>query len=98
MRYQKLNRNMLEIIVEKNIESQHVNLNGEQVASVCEIIGVQVGRDTEGYQTHYRGQYITLSVWLKQGVSLERFLGEERREYTTDLIFWTKSDWGTPYL
>ena len=71
MRYQKLNRNVLEIIVEKNIESQHVNLNGEQVASVCEIIGVQVGQHTEGYQTHYRGQYITLSVWLKQGVSLK---------------------------
>ena len=60
MRYQKLNRNVLEIIAEENIESQHVNLNGEQVASVCEIIGVQVGQDTEGYQTHYRGQYITL--------------------------------------
>ena len=71
--------------MEKTDESQYLSLNGDQVASVCQLVGVQVGRETEGYQLHYSGKVITMSVWMKQAVSLEKFIREQRREFTSDL-------------
>ena len=49
-------------------------LKGDQVAQVCEVISVRVGSDTLGYQTQYSAKVITLSVWIHQSVSLERFV------------------------
>ena len=78
-RFEKLNRNILEVTVEKNIASQMVNLNGEMVANLCNVIGVNPACDTEGYQVNFRGKFIRVSIWAKQGLSLERFISEQRR-------------------
>ena len=75
---------MLEIKLVKNSDG-HVHLNGQQVANVCELVGLRVGVETEGYQAQYSGKGVTLSVWAKHGVSLERFTCMEPREYTRDL-------------
>ena len=85
-KYELLNRNVLEIIVEKKMKNSFVNINGDTVASACELIGLSPERDTEGYQVHFRGRYITLSVWAKPHVSLEKFISEETREVGEDLV------------
>ena len=69
--YQKLDRNVLEIVIEKKNENQYVHMNGDEVARLCELISVKVVTDTQGYQTHYTGKVIVLAVWIKQGMSLE---------------------------
>ena len=57
-----LDRNVLKITIEKNNPHEIVNLNGEQVAEMFEVIGIRCGGETEGYQIHYEGKSITLSV------------------------------------
>ena len=84
--YKKLDRNVLNISIEKRNQEDVVFLNGDQVASVCAAVGISVSCETQGYQAHYRPKVITLSVWAKPGVSLERFVSEQPREFTSDLI------------
>ena len=83
--YQKLNRNVLEVSIEKINEEVTLNLKGDQVAQVCEVVGIRVGDETEGYQVKYRGKVITLSVWAKPAVYLERFVTDLPRVFTSDL-------------
>ena len=84
-KFEKLNRNLLEILLEKKTIQKNVNINGEEVAKVCQIIGLKVGSDTEGYQAHYNRKVITLAVWAKAGVSLEKFVREDPIEFNGDL-------------
>ena len=64
-------------------------MNAEQVANVCDRIGLSVSSDTQGYQAQYGSKGITLSVWCKPGVSLERLVTEEQRLFTDQLIITT---------
>ena len=82
--HKKLDRNMLLISIDKK-NHEVVNLNGEQVASICDVVGVRVSSDTQGYQAHYGARAITLSVWAKPGVSLERLVTEEPTVFTDQL-------------
>ena len=84
-KFQKLNRNVLQIVLEKKMIQKNVNLNCAQVVKICEIVGIRVGSETEGYQAHYNRKNITLSVWAKDGVSLERFVTDQSREFSGDL-------------
>ena len=84
-KYKKLNRNVLNVIIEKKNINEHIYLKGEQVKAVCDIVGLRVSSETEGYQAHYSGKVITLSVWAKPAVSLERFVSDEKREFTSQL-------------
>ena len=84
-KFEKLNRNVLEIILEKKIIQKHSTLTGEEVSRLCDIVGLKVGDQTEGYQVNYSRKIITLSVWAKQGVSLERCVTEQPKEFTCDL-------------
>ena len=76
---------MLEIILEKKIIEKHSTLTGEEVSRLCDIIRLKVGDQTKGYQVTYSRKIITLSVWAKQGVSLERCVTEQPKEFTSDL-------------
>ena len=84
-KHQKLDRNVLDIIIEKNNKDQIIHLNGDEVARVCTLVGIHVGGETEGYQVNYSGKVITLSVWAKPAVSLERFVSEEAKALTPEL-------------
>ena len=85
-KFELLNRNILEVIVEKKIKNQFVNLNGDAVARICHVIGIKPECDTEGYQVHYRGGYISVALWVKEAVGLEKFVSEEAREVGEDLL------------
>ena len=84
-KYIKLDRNVLEIVIEKKIENKYIHMNGDEVSRICDMIGVKVVTETQGYQTHYTGKFIVLAVWMKQGVSLERFLRAQPVDYGEDL-------------
>ena len=85
-KFEKLNRNVLEIVLEKNVNN-YVSLNGDLVAKICEVVGIKPGDQTEGYQVHYRGSLITVSVWAKQAIGLEKLVTEESRQVVdTDLV------------
>ena len=75
-RFEKLNRNVLEIIMEKSLRNQNVNLTCEKVTSICEMMNIKIESETEGYQVLYRGKYLTLVVWFKSSISIERFTTE----------------------
>ena len=83
-KHQKLDRNILEIIIEKKNRDEFILLRGEQVAEVCEVVGVNVASEAEGYHTQY-GKFITLSVWVKQAVSLTKFVSSHPTVYTSEL-------------
>ena len=68
--FQKLDRNVLNIVVEKKSSDNYASLNGDQVSEICGLVGIEVGGETEGFQTHYGGQSVTLAVWMKQAISL----------------------------
>ena len=84
-KFEQLKRNILEIVLEKKIVQKNVSLTGEDVSKICEIVGLKVDCDTEGYQAHYGRKSITLAVWAKAGVSLERLVSEQPREFNSDL-------------
>ena len=84
-KFQKLNRNILEINLEKKMTQKAISLTCQDVAKICEIVGIQVGIQTEGYQANYSHKSIILSVWAKDGVGLERYVNDQPREYSSDL-------------
>ena len=73
------------VLIEKNNKDVFIQLSGDEVARVCALVGIYVGSETEGYQASYSGKAITLSVWAKPAVSLERFVSEEARVFTPEL-------------
>ena len=77
VRFQPLNRNILEVILEKKIIQKNISINGDDVSRICAIIGMNIDSETEGYQPHYGRKSITLSVCAKNGVSQERFVSEQ---------------------
>ena len=84
-KFQKLNRNVLEIVLEKKMYQKAINIKCDQVVNICEIVGIRVGSETEGYQAQYNRKSVTISVWAKEGVSLERFVTDQPREFSSDL-------------
>ena len=84
-KFQKLDRNVLDIVLEKKTVQKAVQLKCDEVSRLCEIVGLKVGIETEGYQAHYSRKKITLSVWAKDGVSLERRVMDQPREFNSDL-------------
>ena len=85
-KHKKLDRNVLNIIIEKKNLNEHILLKGDQVAQICDSVGLRVSSETEGYQVVYSGKVITLSVWAKPPVSLERFMSDQPREINSQLI------------
>ena len=84
-KFQKLDRNILVITLEKKMSQKTVSLSCEDVSRLCNIVGMRVGIDTEGYQAHYNRKGITISIWAKPGVSLEKFANDNPMEFSGDL-------------
>ena len=65
-------------MLEKTNGDANVDLNGHVIAQLCDLVGIKVASETEGYQIHYGGKSITVAIWPKKAVSIERFVSEER--------------------
>ena len=73
-KFQRLNRNVLEIILEKKVLQKAVNVSCDDVSKICDIVGIKVGSEAQVYQAHYNGTTITLSIWAKDGIGLDKFV------------------------
>ena len=55
------------------------------MAKISHMVGIKVRSETEGYQAHYSRKVITLAVWAKAGVSLEKLIRDDHSEFNRDL-------------
>ena len=71
---QRLNRNILEISLEKsNRQSLSQDLSSESIANVFKSLGIDIVTQLEGYQIQNKGFNSAISVWFKEGVNIEKF-------------------------
>ena len=71
---QRLNRNILEITLEKlNKQKSSEEISDENIATVFKTLGIDIPVQLEGYQIQYKGSFNVISVWFKQGINLEKF-------------------------
>ena len=77
-RHRELNRNVINVILEKKGPEQF-NFGDELVGEICQVIGVNVGTQTMGYQVYFTPREITLSVVLRPEIGPERFCSQETK-------------------
>ena len=71
---QRLKRNVLEITLEKtNSETEMIDVRDEDIARVFKTLGIDIVSQVQGSQVHYKGKFSVISVWMVQGVSLDKF-------------------------
>ena len=70
---QRLKRNVLEITLAKSNADADAEISVEAIAKVFNTLGIKIEMDVEGWQVHFRGMTSLISVWMKAGVSVERF-------------------------
>ena len=72
---QRLKRNVLEIMLEKSDKSADswFDLDSESTARLLKVLGIDIKSQVEGCQVKQR----VLSVWMVDGISLDRFCKEE---------------------
>ena len=71
---QRLNRNILEISLEKsNRQSLSQDIGSDSVAIVFKTLGIDICSQLEGYQIHHKGFISTISVWFREGVNIEKY-------------------------
>ena len=70
---QRLQRNVLEIVLEKTDNDVDYDISQESIAKVFKTIGISIEKHVEGYQLHSRGKVSLISVWMQKGVDLEQF-------------------------
>ena len=69
---QRLQRNILEIVLEKHRDVE-VDLDHECIAKLLKSIGIDIQNQVEGYFIKQK----IISVWLVKGIDLDRFCKEE---------------------
>ena len=74
---QRLNRNVLDIEVEKMDVRDEMFLTQEVIAKLLKSIGMYIESQVEGYQVSYGGKSAKISVLCKDGIELERFCRQE---------------------
>ena len=74
---QRLKRNILEIVIEKNDEETEMILDQHVVARLMDSIKMNTAEEMEGFQIKYNRKGAVLQVWCKQGVDLEKFCRHE---------------------
>ena len=62
-----LERNVLEITLEKANSEADVEVTQEAIARVFKTLGIDIENQVEGYQVHYKGIISVISVWMKAG-------------------------------
>ena len=71
---QRLQRNILEIILEKDSDDVQIDVNENNAWRLFETLGIDIQNELEGHQV----KYDKISVWLKQGVDLDKFCRDEK--------------------
>ena len=70
---QRLKRNVLEVTIEKLDTELTMVIGNEDVARICQTLGIEISSQVEGYNIHYYGRKSILCVWMAAGLNLERF-------------------------
>ena len=80
---QRLKRNVLEITLEKNDKSGDawLDLDTESTARLLQVLGIDIKSQVHGCQVKQR----ILSVWMLDGISLDRFCKEESIKVNKDI-------------
>ena len=61
----RLKRNVLEISLEKTgTEGDLSDVDQTAIARVFKTLGIDIERQVEGYQIHYKGNFSIVSVWM----------------------------------
>jgi hypothetical protein len=81
----RLKRNVLEITIEKSDKDARIDLEPGMVARILNSIGLDIGNQVEGYQIFY-GRVCLISVWVVQGVLLDRFCQKENIIVTKGVV------------
>ena len=74
---QRLKRNVLEIVIEKEEDEAEVILDQNVVARLMDSIRMNTATEMEGYQIKYVKGGAIIQVWCVQGVNLEKFCRQE---------------------
>ena len=74
---QRLQRNVLEITLEKTEEDVEVIIDQNCIIRVMKSIGLDLQTQVEGCQVQYNGRNHVISVWAAKGVNLEKFCKTE---------------------
>ena len=77
---QKLNRNILEIEVEKETNEDEFILAEESIAKLLRTINMDIYIDVEGYQVSYGRKKSKIEVLCKEGLDLEQFCTQNSLE------------------
>ena len=69
----RLKRNILGISIEKADIEIAIDIDHEDVARICQTLGIQISSEVEGYNIHYYGRKAILYVWMVAGINLEKY-------------------------
>ena len=83
---QRLKRNILEITLEKTDSDASIDIDGEDVARVAKTLGIDVASQTQGYQIQFKGKFSVISMWMVQGLSLDKFCKDVNIRITDNVI------------
>ena len=83
---QRLKRNILEITLEKTEKDADIDVDQKNIARVLNIIGIDIPKQLEGYQVHFKGRYNIVSVWLHTGINLEQFCRDDNIKVSEGII------------
>ena len=50
-----------------------IDVRDEDIARVFKTLGIDIVSQVQGSQVHYKGKFSVISVWMVQGVSLDKF-------------------------
>ena len=71
---QRLNRNILEIALEKsNRQNLNQDISSDDIANVFRSLGIDITIQLEGYQIQQKGFTIVISAWFREGVNIEKY-------------------------
>ena len=70
---QRLKRNVLEISLEKTSKTSDLNLDNEEISRVLQTLRIDMVSQVQGFQIQHKGPTSVISVWMNQGIDLEKF-------------------------
>ena len=70
---QRLKRNVLEITLERVDTEVEGTVETEDVARICQTLGIDIKTQVEGFNIHFKGKVSILCLWLVAGINLEKY-------------------------
>jgi hypothetical protein len=83
---QRLKRNILEITLEKVNKNTEIEINQEDTSRVFRTLGIDITSQVEGHQVHYKGRNSVISVWMANGINVEKFCKDVNIKVNSDVI------------